>query len=84
MPAKKRAPLFVPQTSLLDVQDALCAIRASVDVAIAALERDDEPTTALMLQHAVSRPLEAQAGRIAKTVDYLVRPRPRAKRKARR
>ena len=78
----RKTPLFVPQTCLLDVQDALAAIRASVDVATRALESDDEHSAALMLQHAVSQPLETQPVRIAKAVDYLVRPR--GKRKARR
>jgi hypothetical protein len=85
MAARKNTPVarIVPQTSLIDVKDALAAIGATVDVAVAALEgdRDSAEQAAVMLYHNVTRPLEAQQDRIDVIVQALVKPRRRKKRK---
>jgi hypothetical protein len=79
MTAKKK-PLRVPQTSLIDVQDALAVIGSTVEVAVAALDGTGEEAAASMLLHNVSRPLDEQRARIAIVVAHLVRPKRRKKR----
>jgi hypothetical protein len=78
--AVRRKPLRVPQTSLIDVVDALSVIQSTVDVTSAALA-DDEDAAASVLLHCVSLPLEAQRARIGMVIQQLVTPRRRKKRK---
>ena len=74
--------LFVPQTSLLDVNDALQLIGAAVDVTAAALEAHSDnigPEAAAVLTETVSRGIDAQRDRIGMVVQALVKKRRRRK-----
>jgi hypothetical protein len=81
MPPRKK-PLVVPQTSLIDMRDALAVIRSTTDVTSAALEGDNDIATdaAVVLHNCISLPLKEQNERLGVVVQHLVSPRRRKKR----